>query len=676
MQDNSIFSCQPIFIKALVNRLLTATTSIRLLIRAFVPLMVASLPLAAQQLAKTDSLKRALTQADDTAKTATLFRLSMAYQYSEPDTAMMYARQLLQLAETLQDNQAKADGLFMRGRLRRDRGDYASALEDITASLKLYQTIPDSIQLANALNDISIVYAMSGNDDKALEYFEETLTLFQELGDQQGESYALNNIGAIYQEAGQLTKARDYMERSLKIKWERRDTLGVARSYFNLGDIAGQLGEPADALQYYGQANSLFRKINDKQGRTTTLNAIAGLYVQEGNLSRAKEYATQALSLAQEIKAPPQIEASSQTLVTISEQLGDYTAAYRYLQIQMAVKDSLFSADQTRRLDELKTQFDSEKQESKIAMLEKDRQLQEARLQQQRTVEYVLAVGVALLFLVLVVVLYAYRLSRQQQRLLSAKNQELQHKKEELRELNKTKDRFFSILSHDLKGPLNTLQGFVFLLSQQSDNMDAKEVKNISAQISESLNNLYRLLENLLTWSLSQLQHKAQMPDVISLSALIEDTLRLLKPTANKKQLQLVSRACPKAVAWADTTSVSTVLRNLVANSIKFSYPDTRIVVEAEVVRDEVLVRVIDQGTGIDKETQSQLFSLDKKATGTGTHNERGSGFGLVLCEELVRKNGGRLWVESELGNGSTFTFTLPLAERVAKENTSQQRTN
>lgn len=636
-------------------------------------LLAMNTPLVAQPASEIDSLKQVLIQAKDTTKARTLFRLSVAYQQAAPDTAMQYAQQLLQLAKILGDDKGKGDGLITRGRLKREQGDYPSALEDITASLKIYQTISDSVQIANALNDISIVYAMSGNDEKALEYFKETLTIFQAIGDKQGESYVLNNIGAIYQEAGQLAEAQSYMVQSLKIKKQRKDSVGIARSYFNLGDIAEKLGSQENALRYYRQADSLLRIANDKPGRATTLNAIAELYLQKGQLSAARRHALHGLAIAQEINAQPLIEVSSQTLVAISERQKDYSSAYRYLQIQMAAKDSLYSKDQAQRLDELKTRFDSEKQESKIAMLEKDRQLQKARLQRARTIDYALIGGIILLLLLLLIVFYAYRTSRQQRRLLSLKNQEIQQKESDLRALNKAKDRFFSIISHDIKGPLNTLQGFVFLLSQDADNMDTREVKTMSARINESLSNLYQLLENLLTWSLSQIQHKPLVPKSISLYELIEEVFCLLKPTAAKKQLYLVNDVHPETTAWADVTSVSTVLRNLVANSIKFSYPASKITVAAEVSDEKIVVRVIDQGVGMDKETQEKLFSLDQKATGTGTDDEQGSGFGLVLCEELVTKNGGQLWVESKVDEGSTFTFTLPLAKREVVEVSDQQ---
>lgn len=618
------------------------------------------LPLCAQSTHETDSLKQVLTQVQDTAKVRLLFQLSLAYHYSEPDTALQYAQASLSLAKSLRDDKGIGDGLITRGRLQRDQGNYGEALKDITASLTIYRTISDSVQIANALNDISIVYAMSGDDARALSYFEETLDLFRAINDTKGESHALNNIGVIHRSAGRLPTAKDYFLRSLRIKQARHDTLSIPRSYANLAGLFNELNQPEEALRYYRSADSLFRRINDKQGLASNLNAIANLYLQQSELLSAKKHATEGLEVAQAINALPMVEKTSQTLATISEQLQDYPAAYQYLQMHTATKDSLHNENQVRQLEELKARFDSEKQASEIAILKKDQQLREAHIQRQEMIKYGLLGGLLLLFLLLVIFFYAYRINCQQKKLLRVQNQEIQQQKEDLRELNQTKDRFFSIISHDIKGPLNTLKGFVFLLNQSAESLSQQEVQTMSNRIGESLNNLHQLLENLLTWSLSQIQQRTIHPESVSLYELTEDIFRLYEPTAAQKEVYLVNQASAGVLAWADNHSVHTILRNLIANSIKYSHPQTSVIVAVQATDEEVTVRVTDEGVGMDEETIQDLFALDKKTSEAGTANELGSGFGLVLCDELVRKNGGRLWVESEIHEGSTFIFTLP----------------
>ncbi|MEQ9441084.1 MAG: tetratricopeptide repeat-containing sensor histidine kinase [Cyclobacteriaceae bacterium] len=607
--------------------------------------------------------------AGDAQKVGILFHLSKAYQYSVPDTAVQYARASLELAEKLGDEKGIGDALISLGQLKREQGNYTEALQDLTASLEVYETIQDSIQIANALNDISIVYAMSGDDEKALEYFEETLALFRAIDDAKGVSHMLNNMGVIHRSAGDLVKAKEYFIQSIQIKEARKDTLSLPRSYANMGSLFNDLGADNQAWHYYRKADSLFRFIRDKQGLASNLNAMAQLSQDQGKLSRAKKFAAEGLQIAQETNTLTNIQKTSQQLAKISEQLEDFSAAYRYLQMYTAAKDSLFKENQANHLEDLKAQFDSEQQASKIAMLEKDQQLQQARLQRQKDIEHALLSGIIILLILLFIFINMYRVNRRQKKLLTVQNQEIHRQKEALREINETKDRFFSILSHDLKGPLNTLKGFVFLLSQQAEAMTRQEVKEMSDRIGDSLQNLQQLLDNLLTWSLSQIQQQRLDPEALSLYELTEEIFRLYEPAATEKQIRLKNSIKGDVMALADRNSVNTVLRNLVANSIKFSYPEMTITVGSHVEDEQVLIRVTDQGMGMDQATVAHLFSLDKKTSGIGTANEKGSGFGLVLCEELVRKNGGQLWVASEEGKGSTFTFTLPFVKSNAVRN-------
>ena len=635
-----------------------------LILWVIIQIVVLPTTVSSQNIHRIDSLKQVISTTQDTLKVRALFQLAMPYQFSMPDTAMHLVRQSLSLAEKLGDEKGRGDALITRGRLKREDGRYDEALEDLTTSLSIYSQLQDSAQMANALNDISIVYAMSGDDPKALEYFEETLTLFQKLGDDKGVSQLLNNIGVIHRSAGNLAKAKDYFLESLQIKEGRRDTSDLPRSYANLGSVFYDMGINREAWRYYQKADTLFRIIQDQQGIVSNLNAMARLSRSEGRLQVARAYAVEGLRIAQANEAPLSIQKTSHLLAELSEQLNDYAAAYRYLELYTDVKDSLFTEQQANHLDELKAQFDSEQQVNRIALLEKEKELQNAYLQQQKLVQKVLLSGIILLLILLTIFIYAYRVNRRQKKLLTFQYHEIQQQKEELREMNRTKDRFFSIISHDIRGPLNSLKGFVFILSEQIEMMSRQEMKEISDHIEESLQNLLQLLDNILTWSLSQIKQGRLDPTPVSLHDLTSDIFRLYSPTANEKQLSLVNNTDAEVFAWADQHSIHTVLRNLVANSIKFSYPGSTITVNASINKDEVIVGVTDEGVGMDQATINELFSLDKKTSGTGTANEKGSGFGLVLCKELVNKNGGELRVTSEPGKGSTFTFALPLAEQ------------
>ena len=301
------------------------------------------------------------------------------------------------------------------------------------------------------------------------------------------------------------------------------------------------------------------------------------------------------------------------------------------------------------------------KQQAEIELLKKEKELQQALLEQKKIVQQGLIGGMVLLAVLLVMVYQAYHYNRKQKRKLRYQNEKIQEQHEALEELNRTKDRLFSIISHDIKGPLNTLRSFVDLLNTHSADMSRKEIGEMSNRIGDSLQNLDVLLNNLLAWSRLQLNQKVHAPELLNLQQVVEQTTALYSEAVMEKQIRITPEVSDELQVWADPNELQTVIRNLVGNAVKFSYTGGEIRIRATTGHERVEVQVSDQGLGMDKQTVRSLFVLDKKVSHMGTANEKGAGFGLILCKELVENNGGRLRVESEPGKGSTFFFTLPV---------------
>lgn len=230
----------------------------------------------------------------------------------------------------------------------------------------------------------------------------------------------------------------------------------------------------------------------------------------------------------------------------------------------------------------------------------------------------------------------------------------------ELKELNATKDRFFSIIAHDLKNPFNTLIGFSELLKDNFDSFDTDQIKNYITIIFETSRSSYSLLENLLNWSRSQTGRLELTPERISVKQLVGEVLDVCRNPAEKKNIVIHNAIDPEAEVYADYNTTSTVLRNLISNAIKFTHNQGEIYIECFYKDDFVIVSVKDNGVGIPSKNMDKLFRIDGNFSTKGTENESGTGLGLILCREFIVKNGGDIWVESLPGNGSTFYFSLP----------------
>lgn len=247
---------------------------------------------------------------------------------------------------------------------------------------------------------------------------------------------------------------------------------------------------------------------------------------------------------------------------------------------------------------------------------------------------------------------------------LEVQKVELKQKNDQLKELNASKDKFFSIISHDLRGPFNTLLGFALLLKEHLKDYSQEEILRRIVKICNSAEKLYTLLENLLMWSQLQRGIMEYSPEELDLATIVQDNIELFHAQADYKQINLRMESDTKIVAYADLGMVNTVLRNLITNALKFTPVGGQVILTFRVENNHVNVIVADTGIGIPAERLPQLFRIDTQYTNPGTNGEQGTGLGLILCKELVEKNYGTIWAESTPGAGTTFTFTLPLPTR------------
>lgn len=231
---------------------------------------------------------------------------------------------------------------------------------------------------------------------------------------------------------------------------------------------------------------------------------------------------------------------------------------------------------------------------------------------------------------------------------------------EELKNLNAAKDKFFSIISHDLRSPFNSLLGLTEFITHSYEEMNPSEIRSSILNIYNSAQQVYNLILNLLEWSMLQSGRIKVEKSVINLAELGVEIINLYRENANNKQLELVNNINDKILVYADKYMIDTIVRNFVSNSIKFTNPGGKIIIKGIINGDNAEVSVTDTGIGISHENQKNLFRIDEQYRRDGTASEKGTGLGLILCKEFIEKNSGVLWVESEEGKGSRFSFTVP----------------
>ena len=238
--------------------------------------------------------------------------------------------------------------------------------------------------------------------------------------------------------------------------------------------------------------------------------------------------------------------------------------------------------------------------------------------------------------------------------------QALRESEAKLHELNATKDKFFSIIAHDLKSPFNAIIGFSDMLAEEVQGKNYENIGQYAAIIEDSSKRAMDLLMNLMEWSRSQTGRMEFNPETIDIVGLINDVTALLDDSAKQKSITIYKKTPDNLAVFADKAMTGTILRNLISNAIKFTQPNGQVAISVQQKKTELIVSVQDSGVGIKKEAIEKLFRIDENHSTLGTQNETGTGLGLILCKEFVEKHGGKIWVESEVGKGSKFVFAIP----------------
>jgi signal transduction histidine kinase/Tfp pilus assembly protein PilF len=505
------------------------------------------------------------------------------------------------------------------GSVNAARGHLDEAFENYELVLKYKDVVEDPTVEAKALFQMGHLYRLQGKLAKALEKHKEALAIYRSIADRKHEALALNDIGMLYRQMKNIEKSMANHEVALKIRQALKDNGGIATSYNNIGEL------------FFDQ----------KDYRQAASNLLLGL------------------KAAREAQDQLQIRKSMDYLFQVYKILGDYRQAIEYQEELAGITEFIQNDANEKQLLELQNRFVLGQKEGKISKLESDKVVREKKIREQQQFRNFLFIVIGLGIVIAALIFYMYLSKKRSNKILEVAHAAVQEKNGALLELNATKDKFFSIISHDLKGPLNSLTSFSGLLINHSDSLSKDEIKMLAQDLDKSLKNLFALLENLLEWSRSQTGNIQFTPEIFDLNAVLESNKALLDAQASNKQITIVNRCSTQLPVRADKNSITTVIRNLLSNAIKFTPPGGTIALDARAEGGEIKVSVSDTGVGMPVEVVQKLFRIDTKHSTKGTANEKGTGLGLILCKEFVEKNGGSIGVESEVGKGSTFYFTL-----------------
>lgn len=606
-----------------------------------------------------------------------------------PDSAITILQHPLEL---FPDSKYSYHLLNMLGTAYRFKAEYNTSLKTYREAKALVDSVENPRMYANINFNMATVYASLGNKAAALDQYLKGIEFAETAKDSVFLATALNNLGETYNQFSQPKDAEYYLERSRQISEDIGYRMGVFRAVFNLANTKRNINEFEAALTLYDEALELheelrpgtppFRIIHSLGAlhfmagdfeqaeenfrlsltHSNTLDVPQGLYhnneglakvaEQRGEPEEAIEYYKKALDVANKLGAASLQQSSLKNISRLSKEIGDYRQALAYHEQYKTNSDSLRRLENKQHLSETEALLDLRKQEQVNNLLQENQQAQEARIVTQN---WLIIAGIVIIILILISVVMLNRSKEEKQRI----NEELESQRDQLQQMNKVKDKIMAIMAHDLRSPLSSMQGMLYLLRE--DDLSKEEMKMMTVQMELSLSQNINMMDNLLAWAREQMSGMAVDMETIAGREIVEEVFSYYDFKARQKGVKLVNKVSEGLKVRADNNLLKLILRNLIANSIKFTSDGDAITISTREDGGKVAFEVNDTGIGIPEEDQQNLFTMYGKSR-QGTDNEKGSGLGLQLCKEFVEKQDGEIAVQSTEGQGTTFSFTLPRA--------------
>ncbi len=660
----------------------------------FVIFVHLSFALAGQDAKTIDNLDIRASMAPPAEKPALLNRLAEYYLRNRPYEAMKVSRRALDISRKFGLKKEEAKALCNIGLAYKNlTAQYDSALNNCFKALRIdknysfhaeqirvqmgiadiYQTAGSFVnaqkylleagEVADSIRNDSLsilihikqaaVYLEQSDPDQAMSRLKTANQKAKFLNNPLLEAMVFRGFGQYYFRRGNITMALENFRKAEKLLEDQKDPLLKAQNIFDMAECYRQTEDYEKAFALHQKALKMRKSENDITGLAESYIKLGKLMLDQKDYDQAEQLEMKGLTYAMQLNSNYLMRECYDNLYYIYSGTGNMKGARYFKDLFAYISEMIYTEADKHKLGEL---------QSLLEISEKDRELKtlDAKIQRQHTY---ITFGIALILVFVIagtVIYFSYKEKKQLVRQLRETNEQVKRQIDELRELNSTKDKFFSIIGHDLKGPLNSLTAFSNLILHHASTLSEEEMKKIAGDLNKSLKTLYELLENLLTWARSQTNRLTLHPEELNINALIEENISLLSKTAKNKDIHIEHIAFENITAWADKNTVNTVIRNLLSNALKFTPRGGSVTIFANAYKDAVEIGIRDTGVGMSAEQIKKVFDISTKHSTPGTEQEKGTGLGLILCKEFVEKNGGQLFIESKEGKGSTFRFTLP----------------
>jgi len=645
----------------------------------------------------------------DTLKVDTSLKIiKRLYDIQDYDKALKYIYESEKLSTAMNYTYGIAEITYYKSLIYASKNDYINAVTGYAKSKALFGNLKDTLGIARVNNSIGLIEIKRGNYSKGLQYSLSAINELEKRNLKPELALAYNNLAKAYFNINVQEKAIEFYIKALQLQIELKQKGAIIESNSRLAELYSSKQEFRKSIEYYetvlkhvGDSNdsikgsilpklggeylkfndydkatkylleglSLNRKTKNKTGLTIALNNLGELNLNLKKTKLAEEQLLEAGSLAKSINNNQELLRFYRLMKDLDSTKKDFFGAYiwqrEYYDLkQLLAKNTKVKDTLTDASLELSPQFDLSLLDEKSTELEQSSMAEkDSEIDRFQLIFYALlgALAIVSTFLILIYlkrnnsIKYTQELEEKNIK-IELQNKAFQEQTKHLENVNNVKDKLFSIISHDLKDSLSSINGFIDLLREGS--LSREEFDNLIPELSENANNASLLLFNLLNWSKSQMHSLEPKPTLFDVQEVFEDKVKLIEQRLDSKGIDLIDHSLRDFV-YADRSMFEIVIQNLLANAVKFCKKGDSITISNHISNGSCIISIADTGIGISKENMEKLFKSNSFTT-IGTSNEKGTGLGLSICKELVELNHGKIWVESNLNVGSTFYVQLP----------------
>lgn len=614
--------------------------------------------------------------------------------------ALPYAETSFAYIQKINDRYQKGKILNLLAIIHRDIKNFRTSIEYQNQALEIFKQLKDSSEISGNLNNLGMIHRKMGNTSEALRLYLEVYELEKKSGNLYGVARTANNLAATYQDINKYDKAEEMYNISINAARainnkhiESASTHGLGLFYQDIGELEKAIIEYKKAIainresgysdflannlmqlaliyetqKIYHQAYSHFKEAYDiytsLENSWQAAQALNGMSIQQrklNNMPLAAELAENAFKISDSLNDINVLSEIRYNLYLINKEVNSPVEALQHLEAYLNLLDTIKETEKIQLSEEIQTRYEVKNIENDNIRLRAENQIQQKIIQNNKTITTVIVAGFLIVLFLALMVTRARKNLRSANKELTLQHKEIQKQTELLHQSNATKDKLFSIISHDIRNPFAALLNLSEMLRDEVETADKELLKFYANNIHQSAHNTFQLLDNLLFWSKSQRGTIEIRPEIFDLNELTSNISDTSAAGALENKISIHNNIEAGILLKTDKTLLRIILGNLIGNAIKFNKPEGEIVVNAWLDKGMATISVKDTGSGIAPARLVQLFTKEESFQPEGSRAKNGTGLGLILCREFVEQLGGKIRVESEEGKGTTFTFTIP----------------